>query len=269
MARMKDMVGQRFGRLVAVEPVGKARNGGVLWKCKCDCGNFCTVAQGNLSEKNYGTKSCGCLRRESMKQAQKKTVTHGQSRTRLYNIWHGAIDRCEREGAIGYKNYGARGISFYPPWKENFDEFKKWALSNGYQDGLEIDRIDNSKGYSPDNCRWVTRSENNSNKRTNVIRTCNGVTDTLTNLCKMFGKRYGTVRQRVSNGMSIEEALEKPCGYRKKRTTELSAFGVTRPLREWCELYEIRPHLVCQRISSGWPVEKALTTPLRKRKDNK
>ena len=217
MPKKQDLTGMRFGRLVAIEPVGQAKNRSVLWRCKCDCGGERIVTQGNLHMGSV--RSCGCLRKESMQRAQKMTITHGESRTRLYNIWHGAIDRCEREGAYGFKNYGARGIDVYGPWKEDFKAFKKWALENGYADDLQIDRIDTNKGYSPDNCRWVTRTENGNNKRNNVIRTYHGVTDTLANLCRMFGKSYHLVQQRVLKGMSIEEALEKPSKRERKGET--------------------------------------------------
>lgn len=99
---------------------------------------------------------------------KKKPIKHGYRYTRLYKIWQGIKDRCLNKNNPRYKDYGGRNIKVCNDWLE-FIPFRDWALNNGYTDNLTIDRIDNSLGYYPYNCRWITKIENNRNKRNNVI----------------------------------------------------------------------------------------------------
>ena len=160
MARSIDLTGQRFGRLTVEKRAGTSQNGNVLWACKCDCGNI-TVVKG-YSLKNSITRSCGCLIAESTKD---RNTTHGLRKTRLYRIWANMKDRCLNSNAPGYLYYGGRGITICDEWKNDFLQFYDWAMANGYADDLSIDRIDNDKGYNPDNCRWATHSEQMRNRR--------------------------------------------------------------------------------------------------------
>ena len=151
----KDLTGQRFGRLTALERIGTDKNGKGMWRCKCDCGSTVDVSIASLS--TGATQSCGCLHRETF-----TNRTHGESGTRLYRIWHAMKERCYRTGAINFKWYGGKGVKVCEEWKNSFEVFRDWALANGYSSGLTIDRIDSSLGYSPNNCRWLTRAENAS-----------------------------------------------------------------------------------------------------------
>ena len=152
-SKLKDISGWRFGRLTAIERVGFNKHGKSTWKCKCDCGNLKEVDIGNLSTGR--TQSCGCLHRETF-----NNVTHNESKTRLYRIWHAVKERCGRPKAINYKWYGGKGIKVCQEWSESFEAFRDWAVKNGYSDELTIDRIDPDLDYSPQNCRWITRAEN-------------------------------------------------------------------------------------------------------------
>lgn len=166
-----DLIGQKFGRLTVIEDVGRTKDQSVLWKCRCDCGNECVVRSGSL--KCGHTTSCGCYQREVMKQA--KHTTHGMRKTRLWRIWQGMCvragdNKCRKPDVVA--RYKDRGISVCEEWKA-FVNFAEWALSHGYDDTLQIDRIDNDRGYSPDNCRWVTCRQN-CNNRGNTFRLSDG-----------------------------------------------------------------------------------------------
>lgn len=266
LAKKQDLTGMRFGRLLVIEEAPQVKRGVTRWRCLCDCGNEKVVTGSGL---RYGeTRSCGCLHREfASKHMTKMHKTHGESRTPLYIKWQAMMHRCENPTDVNYKHYGARGISVCPEWRSSFISFRDWALSNGFSDGLEIDRIDVNKGYYPDNCRWVTHTENENNKRDNRIETYKGVTDTLANLCRRFNANYANICSRLYQGFTIEEAFEKP--YRKTRMMNLTVNGETATVKEWANRHGLNSSVVCERINAGWPVEKALKTPLRKRKDNK
>lgn len=156
-----DLSGQRFGRLL-VHCRSPAKAVRVKWACRCDCGNTVSVEGQHLRD---GTaSSCGCLQKERTSLSRK---THGLSNTRIYSIWTGMRMRCNSSAHTAYAYYGGRGIGIAPEW-ENPETFYAWAVSHGYEDHLEIDRIDNDRGYSPDNCRWVPHSDNMKNLRCNT-----------------------------------------------------------------------------------------------------
>jgi hypothetical protein len=161
-----DIEGVRFGRLVAISPVYQ-RRGKWYWACDCDCGNMTVVVGSDI--KNGVTTSCGCVQKESMTRVgmgnSGKYAGLIKYPKRLYEIWDGMKKRCYDKNRKSYRWYGKRGIKICQDWLDNYLLFKEWAVMNGYERKLTIDRVDNDGNYHPDNCRFITRSENSRRKR--------------------------------------------------------------------------------------------------------
>jgi hypothetical protein len=208
MTKRIDLVGQVFGRLT-VTSYCEFKNTKNYWNCVCACGRLKAVITGHL--KSGKVLSCGCLRKELFVE---RVTTHGLAgkakngkyRCGLYVVWKGMLSRCNNHNNKKYFNYGGRGISVCDDWKD-FLAFNNWAMSNGYSKGLQIDRIDNSKGYSPDNCRFVTQKVNCRNKRNNRKFTVRGENLCVTELSEKYGQPIGRITNRLGQGWDIEKAL--------------------------------------------------------------
>ena len=131
---------------------------------------------------------------------------------RLNGIWYGMKQRCYNPKHPHYHNYGGKGIKVCKAWAESYLNFAKWALKNGYQDGLTIDRLDNDKGYFPANCRWVTYLEQGKNRATNRVLVYKGKAYIMVDLARETGIKKSTLRERLNRGWSVEEAVETPIG---------------------------------------------------------
>lgn len=134
-------------------------------------------------------------------------IIHGKRHTRLYRIWANIKTRCLNPNDHHYGRYGERDITVCDEWKNDFQAFYDWSMSHGYADDLTIDRIDNDKGYSPDNCRWVTVSEQNQNKRNVILLTYNGETHSAAEWGRMLGIGKNTVSTRYHKGWTTEQCL--------------------------------------------------------------
>ena len=191
-----DRTGQKFGRLTVIERVylpGKKR---AWWLCRCDCGNEKIVSSDSMVQKCV--QSCGCLQKERIRKRHGYTTHSGASR--LYHTWSGMIQRCTNKNDKYYYNYGGRGIKVCDDWKKDFVSFKDWALENGYSEDLFIDRIDNDKGYFPDNCRWATRRQQQNNLRCNVkYQFADGRILTNSDMCKILSVSKNTVDNRIKS----------------------------------------------------------------------
>ena len=201
-----DMIGKRYGRLTVISQSESIKPGRLMWLCKCDCGNEC-VARG-ISLRRGDRKSCGCLSSENARQRALEHVTHGQSKTRLYQIWFNMRSRCNKVSNSDDHRYGARGIKVCEEWDNSFKSFYDWSMANGYQDDLTIDRIDNDSNYAPHNCRWVNSKVQNNNTRRNHYVTYGGETLTIREWSRKQGINPNTLHSRlVKYGWSVERAL--------------------------------------------------------------
>lgn len=222
-----DLAGQKYGRLTvesfAYYKRGPSGHKNAFWWCVCDCGNRVVQSSNHLRSGN--TRSCGCLKADEIRRTRSKPYP-----PKLLGVHSGMIVRCNDPGFKYYDYYGGRGITVCDEWsgENGLDNFRNWAINNGYQEGLTIDRIDNDKGYSPDNCRWVNRYEQGKNKRNNVTVTINGVTKILAEWCRELNIDYSTVKKRRSEqGWSVEEALLIPTSNRNKSKEErIKEFGL-------------------------------------------
>ena len=181
-----ELTGTRYGRLLVIQRApGSYGNGGTLWECLCDCGNTTTVPSNSL--RTDKTNSCGCLRNET-------STIHGciRDNRRLYDIWRGMIRRCYEVTNATYSRYGGRGITVDKVWLGNptgLKAFCNWAVNNGYQNNLTLDRKHNDLGYSPHNCRWSDNNVQASNRRVRPVPSTGymGVHKTE------YGKFYATI----------------------------------------------------------------------------
>lgn len=175
--------------------IGKSK-----WLCTCNCGNLTEVRGDKL--RNGDIKSCGCLRKDIF-------TTHGKTDTRLYNIYCEMKRRCYLRSDKSYGKYGGRGIAVCDEWLEDRTTFFDWAINNGYRDDLTIDRIDNNKGYSPDNCKWLTPKQQTRNRRNTIKLTYKSETKSLAEWCEILNLNYKTVYKRIYKlHWSVEKAFE-------------------------------------------------------------
>lgn len=148
----------------------------------------------------------------AVRSVAKPREMHGATHTRLYRAWRNMRNRCRYDCADRAGDYKQRGITVCDEWVDSFENFREWALVSGYSDSLTIDRIDNDRGYSPDNCRWVDRTEQSRNRRNAISVTAWGETKTLGEWSEdsRAAVQYGTIWDRLKRGLPPEEAIASP-----------------------------------------------------------
>lgn len=208
-----DITGQRFSRLLVLRRVENDQFNNACWECKCDCGNTVIVTGSSLRRGH--TKSCGCLQKEKAAMVMSETMSrHHKTDHPLFIIWGSIIKRCENPNCKAYKNYGGRGITICDEWRNSFERFYQ-DLIDGYSPGLELDRIDNSKGYYKENCRWTTTKENCRNKRNNHLVETEWGKITIAELTeRLYGPNYTRtnyckIYKQIKRGWSIEKICQE------------------------------------------------------------
>lgn len=206
MPKFVDITGKTFNKLTAVSFHHKDKRGKAYWLFRCSCGKEVITRKGSVTSGEI--KSCGCSHKE-------QNITHGLSKSNLYFVFQAMKQRCYNKSNLGYSEYGGRGITICDEWLTNPESFYTWAIENGYKRGLSIDRIDNNKGYSPENCRWATQEQQQKNKRTNLSLTYKGKTCCASEWSDLYKVPRRKVYWRLSKGWSFEEALgiieRRPC----------------------------------------------------------
>ena len=169
------------------------------------------VGSGSLFDNIF--KDSAFLAAMRMKDAiQKQNARYSGKGTRLYRIWEGIKSRTQNPNDKDFHHYGARGIEICRQWSASFKRFEAWAQQNGYTDELTIDRIDNEKGYSPENCQWASIKDQANNRRTNVLLQYKGEEKTLRQWCDELNLNYQTMYSRICRGKKwgVEKAFESP-----------------------------------------------------------
>lgn len=248
----KDITGQRFGRLVAIERIGMNDKGKSMWKLQCDCGNIIERPIDAITA-THGVRSCGCLARELASKRMHKynennppRGTHNLRHTRIYKIYIEMVGRCNNPNYTMYSDYGGRGIEVCSQWYDpnktgkqrrregnlEFQEFAKWSYEHGYYDQpkdtphndlLSIERKDPNGNYCPENCSWITMFEQAGNKR-RTRRIYDGEEDLHV---AEFERKYepftypGMVNIRLRRGWNIDQIIhEAKNGERLKKSED-------------------------------------------------
>lgn len=259
----EKLIGKRFGKLVVTGlshfVVDKHGHEKWLVLCDCDCGTKDhPVRVYNL---NSGmSKSCGCVTKQNggLKPRSNKQQKH-ESKCRLYKIRQGMIDRCNNPNNKAYKNYGGRGIRVCDEWSGNdgYVNFRKWSMSNGYNDAFSIDRINNDSDYSPDNCRWVDRKTQANNTRVNLRITYKGETHTAMEWGDIYGISGHKIARRYNAGWELDEVFDEK-KHIPEKGMKLTWNGETHNILTWSKKLNISKWTIRQRIKNGWSIEDIL-----------
>lgn len=268
MSKAIDLTGRVFGYWTVIsktqEPEKFKGTHQQWWLCRCKCGKESIRKGGQLlyAERKGIFQSCNSCA------ARLADTTHGLSKTPEYKIWISMVERCTLPTAQAYKHYGARGITVSDDWMK-FENFLRDMGERPFK-GASLDRIDNNKGYSKENCRWTTPKVQNRNKRDNVWIEYNGKRQTLSQWAEETGLSQQLIRQRIKiYGYTVEEALTHPVyGKRFNQRSDaekLKYNGQERTIKEWSQIYGQNSLTIASRLRRGWPVEEAIGAIKRKR----
>ena len=204
-----DLTGQKFGMLTVLEFAYK-KDRKNFWLCQCECGNVKIIRQDCFkTTRSIKTVSCGCYNKVKN---EKNKKPHRD--TKLYRVYHAMKSRCYNPNDKAFKWYGARGIEMHKEWLDDFENFFVWAIENGYEEGLTIERIDVNKDYCPNNCKWITQQEQVLNTRRNRRYEYKDEFLTITELSEKYNINRNTLNYRLNVGWDIVKAIETPVGFK-------------------------------------------------------
>lgn len=209
------LAGTQRGDLLIIRIDHLEPRAGNIWLCRCKCGKEVLLPTSRImSGRSYSCPECGT--RKNAERAARQLTTHGLSKTNknLYMVWHSMISRCEYQGDTNYGYYGGESKHVCDEWRHDYKAFYEWAKKSGYRPGLSIDRIDNTKGYSPQNCRWETQKVQAINSRSSTLVTVNGTTMCLNDWARAAGVWRQTIYDWRNKGILEEKIRERlPNGY--------------------------------------------------------
>jgi hypothetical protein len=199
----QNLIGIKSGRLTVIDgPFRIKKRGGSSWLCKCDCGKTLVNYIGSSQITRQTTKSCGCLLIDRVKASN---TTHGLTKTRTYTSWKSMWQRCTDKSHKSYEYYKTR--TPVDRWKS----FEMFLLDMGERpSGMSLERIDNSKPYSPENCRWATNRDQQLNRDSTIVLFINGIEMSMREACMTLGTNYNRAKARVRNGWTPHDAVTKP-----------------------------------------------------------
>lgn len=205
--RLIDLTGKVFSRLTVIERAENTRKGESVWRCVCTCGKECIVRGDHL--RSGAIRSCGCLRNN------KFGVKNLDSHSPMVHTYMNMIYRCHSPNNINFHRYGGRGIRVCKEWFD-FKNFEKWMKDHHWRVGMEIDRIGNDKGYTPENCRIVSRKANMRNTSCNHKVKFRGKMRCLAEIAELSNLSYDTVYARMRYGWQSER-LGDPLRFIRKK----------------------------------------------------
>ena len=252
-----NRIGDVFGNLTIIADAKPYRlNNAKRFVVECVCGRFTEIFQAHL---RLGQTSCGCTSRERKSRA---LVTHGLSRTWIYRIWQGIVDRCYRPANPQYSFYGGRGIRVADEWREDVAAFASY-MGDRPSAHHSVDRIDNDGNYAPGNVRWATPTEQNRNKSDSWYLTVNGFTKPLMEWCEERKISHYLVRSRVSAGWQHERALEPPKPRKDFAGEYVRIDDEIRTAGQWCHHFGVSLKAAHARVSChGWDFTEAVSRPV-------
>lgn len=263
MPNLIDLTGKRFGRLVVVDraPTKIQASGQrkTMWNCVCDCGARIITQMWCL--RSGMSKSCGCFHRDS---ATAQSTVHGMSGTPEHVVWAQMRERCRNPNSPSWENYGGRGISVCDRWQEFANFFADMGQRPSPKHSLE--RLDVNRGYEIGNCVWATKKTQARNTRRNHYITFNGETRCVAEWSELTGIGGPTIRFRLKEGWTVERALTTPAApIPPRRNGHLTFGGETMSVAAWARRYGMDRNTLHMRLTKyGWPLERALTEPVRR-----
>lgn len=247
----KSLLGQKFGMLLPMEFCRHGKNLRAAYLCQCDCGGQSIVFAQSL--RGGFTRSCGC-------QVGAERIKHGLSREKVYSIWQGMKQRCDSDKMDSYPRYGGRGITYCDEWKY----FENFYADMGPMPTPDhsIDRIDNNKGYFPNNCRWATDEEQMLNREITILIPYQGRMLTVNKLSAETGISRNTIRARVKYGWSPDEIISPP----RNDRIFLEIGGERRLMTEWAKITGLKLATISRRFRLGLKGEDLIAPLLRPKK---